>query len=44
VATGRVDRTAYGIDWNVPLASGGIMLGKDVDITIDAQLLAPAAE
>lgn len=43
-ATGQIDRTAYGIDWNVPLASGGIMLGTAVDIAIDAQLLAPAAE
>lgn len=41
-ASGRIDRTAYGIDWNVPLASGGIMLGKEVDISIDAQLVAPA--
>lgn len=41
-ATGRIDRTAYGIDWNVPLASGGIMLGTDVDISIDAQLVAPS--
>lgn len=40
-ATGRIDRTAYGIDWNVPLTNGGIMLGKEVDITLDAQLLRP---
>ncbi|MEZ5226528.1 MAG: YceI family protein [Acidimicrobiales bacterium] len=43
-ATGEIDRTAYGIDWNVPLASGGIMLGKKVGITIDAQLVGPAAD
>ncbi len=43
-ARGEIDRTAYGIDWNVPLASGGIMLGKTIGITIDAQLLAPAAD
>ena len=43
-AAGRIDRTAYGIDWNVPLASGGIMLGKEVDITIDAQLVAPSTD
>ncbi len=40
-AVGQIDRTAYGIEWQVPLPSGGIMLGKSVDITIDAQLLAP---
>ncbi len=43
-ARGRIDRTEFGIDWNVPLASGGIMLGKDIDIVIDAQLVGPAAE
>lgn len=43
-ATGHIDRSAYGIDWQVPLASGGIMLGKEVDITIDAQLVGPPAD
>lgn len=43
-ASGQIDRTAYGIDWNVPLTSGGVMLGTEVDIAIDAQLVAPAAE
>ncbi|MEL7156084.1 MAG: YceI family protein [Actinomycetota bacterium] len=39
-ATGRIDRTDYGIDWNVPLASGGTMLGSGIDLTLDAQLVA----
>ena len=43
VATGSIDRTDYGIDWNVPLAAGGFMLGTDVAITIDAQLVGPSA-
>lgn len=43
-ATGQIDRTAYGIDWNVPLSSGGVMLGTDVGITIDAQLVGPATD
>ncbi|MGH1501917.1 MAG: YceI family protein [Acidimicrobiales bacterium] len=43
-ARGKIDRTDFGIDWNVPLASGGIMLGKEIDIVIDAQLVGPAAE
>ncbi len=42
-AMGKIDRTDYGIDWNVPLASGGSMLGTTVEITIDAQLVAPSA-
>ena len=41
-AVGSIDRTDYGIDWNVPLASGGLMLGKQVDISIDAQLVSQA--
>lgn len=41
-ATGRIDRTAYGIGWNVPLDAGGVMLGTDIDITLNAQLVGPA--
>lgn len=41
-ATGRIDRTAYGIAWNVPLEAGGVMLGTDVDITLNTQLVGPA--
>ena len=43
-ATGQIDRTDFGIEWNVPLPSGGVMLGKKVDISIDAQFLAPTGE
>lgn len=43
-ATGKIDRTAYGIEWNVPLNSGGLMLGKEVDISIDAQLVGPSSD
>lgn len=41
-ATGQINRTDYGIDWQVPLASGGVMLGTEIDIAIDAQLTGPA--
>lgn len=41
-ATGRIDRTAYGINWNVPLEAGGLMLGTNIDITLNAQLVGPA--
>ena len=44
LAVGKIDRTAYGIEWNVPLNSGGFMLGKEVDLTIDAQLVGPSAD
>lgn len=43
-ASGRIDRTRYGIDWQVPLPTGGIMLGNEVDISIDAQLVGPASD
>ncbi len=41
-ATGAIDRTAYGIDWNVPMPAGGGMLATTIDITLDAQLVGPA--
>ena len=44
LATGEIDRTTYGIDWNVPLPSGSLMLGAQVGISIDAQLVGPATD
>ncbi|HZU83654.1 MAG TPA: YceI family protein [Polyangiaceae bacterium] len=47
LATGKVNREDYGLKWNVPLSSGGVLVGKDVAIEIDAELLkktAPNAE
>ncbi len=41
-ATGSIDRTTYGIDWNVPLPGGGAMLGNTINLTLDAQLIAPS--
>lgn len=41
-ASATIDRSAYGIDFNVPLASGGAMLSNEVDIVLDAQLVGPA--
>ncbi len=43
-ATGRIDRTAYGIEWNVPLPAGGFMLANEIDLTISAQLVGPASD
>ena len=43
-ATGSIDRTAYGIDWNVPLPGGGAMLSNTIDLALDAQLIAPSAD
>jgi polyisoprenoid-binding protein YceI len=43
-ATGSIDRTAYGIDWNVPMPDGGGMLAATIDITLDTQLIGPSAD
>lgn len=42
-ASGQIDKTDYGIDFNVPLTSGGFMLSDKIDVTIDAQLVGPAS-
>jgi polyisoprenoid-binding protein YceI len=36
-----VDRTAYGINWNAPIPSGGNALANDVTITVELQLVRP---
>lgn len=43
-ATGSIDRSAYGIDWNVPIPGGGMMLANTIAVTLDAQLIGPTAE
>lgn len=34
-----VDRTAYGLNWNMPLPKGGFALGNDVTLTISLGLV-----
>jgi polyisoprenoid-binding protein YceI len=34
-----VDRTAFGLNWNMPLPSGGNALANDVTLTVDLALL-----
>jgi polyisoprenoid-binding protein YceI len=34
-----IDRTAYGMDWNMPLPSGGNVLSNDVTLTVDVSLV-----
>ena len=38
-ASAEVDREAWGLTWNVPLESGGLLVGKKVKLEIEAQLL-----
>ena len=36
-ARGSVDRTDWGIDWNMPLAGGGVVVSKQIDIEIELE-------
>ena len=38
-ATARIDRHDFGVSWNSPLARGGIVVGHQVLITIDAEAI-----
>ena len=37
-----LDRTAFGLNWNLPLPSGGDALGNDVTLTVDLALVQQA--
>ena len=39
VATARIDRHDFGVSWNSPLARGGVVVGHEVVITIDAEAI-----
>ena len=39
LATARIDRHDFGVSWNSPLARGGIVVGNQVLITIDAEAI-----
>lgn len=36
-ATTEIDREAWGLTWNMALEAGGVMVGKAIKITIDAE-------
>jgi len=42
-ATTRIARKDFGLTWNAVLESGGFVLGYEVDITIDVELVRKAA-
>jgi polyisoprenoid-binding protein YceI len=46
VATTRINRKDFGLGWNKALEAGGVVVGDEVDITIDVELnkQQPAAE
>jgi polyisoprenoid-binding protein YceI len=38
-ATGKIDRTEFGLTWNPVLESGGVMVSSDVKIEIDLEAI-----
>jgi polyisoprenoid-binding protein YceI len=36
-ARATVNREDFGVTWNVPLATGGVLVGKDITIDIEMQ-------
>ena len=38
-ASGKINREDWGLMWNAPLEAGGWLVGKDVKIQIDAELM-----
>jgi polyisoprenoid-binding protein YceI len=38
-ATTRIARKDFGLTWNAVLESGGFVVGDEVDITIDVELI-----
>jgi polyisoprenoid-binding protein YceI len=42
-ATTRISRRDFGLTWNAVLESGGFVVGDDVDITIDVELVRKGA-
>jgi polyisoprenoid-binding protein YceI len=38
-ATAKIDRTAFGLEWNKSLETGGLLVGNEVTITIEAELI-----
>ena len=42
-ARGQIDRTAFGITWNAPLANGTLALAEKVTLTLEVQAAAQDA-
>jgi polyisoprenoid-binding protein YceI len=38
-ATAKVNRKDFGLTWNSPLETGGVLVGEEVHITLDAQFI-----
>jgi len=44
VATTKVNRKDFGLNWNKAIEAGGVVVGDDVDITIDIELVKKPAD
>jgi polyisoprenoid-binding protein YceI len=42
--TGTIDRTDWGLRWNVPLGNGGLLVSERVKLEIDGEIAQSAAE
>ncbi len=38
-ATTKINRKDYGLNWNAALETGGILVGEDIQITVEAQFI-----
>jgi polyisoprenoid-binding protein YceI len=38
-ATGKLNRKAFGLEWNVALETGGVLVGEEVSIAIEAEIV-----
>ena len=41
--TTKINRQDFGVSWNKTLDSGGVVVGDDVDITLDVEMIIPPA-
>lgn len=43
-ATTKINRQDFGVAWNKRLDAGGVVVGDDVDITLDVEMIVPPAK
>ena len=41
-AKGKLNRKDFGLVWNVALETGGVLVGDDINLTIDAEIVKQA--
>ena len=43
-ATGKINRSDFGLNWNAALETGGVLVSEDVKLSFDVQLVAQKAQ